>query len=67
MKLLEEYDISSLFEKFSQAGVTSKVLWDLNDDMLAETGLTKIETLSFLKAKKIYNEKNAKIPGKIVF
>ena len=63
LKILDEYEIGSLYTKFCEGGVTPKVLWDLNDEILEDIGLTKLEKLSYLKGKKSYNDQFSKQPG----
>ena len=53
LKILDEYDIGSLYTKFCEGGVTTKVLWDLTDEILEDIGLTKLEKLSYLKGKRM--------------
>ena len=48
---LTEFNIQSLFEKFSKKVVTVEILWDLDDEMLQDIGLTSIEKLKYNKAK----------------
>ena len=63
MKILDEYDIGSLYTKFCEGGVTPMVLWDLTDEILEDIGLTKLDKLSYLKGKKSYNDQFSKQPG----
>ena len=49
--VLKSYEISHLFDKFCEANITHDVIWDLDDDMLDEAKLTKIEKLQYQKAK----------------
>ena len=54
LSILEANNLLDLGEKFSQAGVTADVLWDLDledDDIREEVKLTKIQHLRFQKAK----------------
>ena len=52
LSILEANNLLDLGEKFSQAGVTADVLWDLEDDEIREeVKLTKIQHLRFQKAK----------------
>ena len=52
LSILEANNLLDLGEKFSQAGVTADVLWDLKDDEIREeVKLTKIQHLRFQKAK----------------
>ena len=50
--LLSEFGIDSLYGKFLKAQIDSKIIWDLDNDLLSlDVGLTKIEKLKYDKAK----------------
>ena len=52
LSILEANNLLDLGEKFSEAGVTADVLWDLEeDDIREEVKLNKIQHLRFRKAK----------------
>ena len=40
-----------LYPKLAKAGVTANVIWDLDDEMLDQAKLSKIEKLQYNKAK----------------
>ena len=50
MTELEKWIIDDLYGKFHEAGVTYNIIWDLDDDMLEDCKLTKIEKLRYQKA-----------------
>ena len=58
---LTEFNIQSLFEKFSKKVVTVEILWDLDDEMLQDIGLTSIEKLKYNKAKENREKKMKRI------
>ena len=47
---LKASKLDLLYEKFHSAGITSDIIWELDDDILYECGLTKIENLRYKKA-----------------
>ena len=52
LSILEANNLLDLGEKFSEAGVTADVLWDLEEDQIREeVKLNKIQHLRFRKAK----------------
>ena len=48
---LTDFKIQSLYEKLYEKGVTIDILWELNDELLKEIGLTQLESLKYTKAK----------------
>ena len=48
--VLEEFDLACLAEKFAKGGVTTRILWELDEEMLDEIELTKLEKLNYKKA-----------------
>ena len=58
---LTEFNIQSLFEKFNKKAVTVEILWDLDDKMLQDIGLTSIEKLKYNKAKENREKKIKRI------
>ena len=48
---LKDFNIQSLYEKLYEKGVTIDILWELNDELLKEIGLTQLESLKYTKAK----------------
>ena len=64
-EILEAYNLLDLGEKFSQAGVTADIIWELGKDEMEEVKLTKIQLLRFQKAQQKYQISNPeKIQGK---
>ena len=61
-EILEAYNLLDLGEKFSQAGVTADIIWELGKDEMEEVKLTKIQLLRFQKAQQkhqiSHSEKN---------
>ena len=51
MNELKQVNLDVLYDKFHFAAVTSDIVWDLDDDILQEIGLTKLEQLKYRKAK----------------
>ena len=56
MNELKQVNLDVLYDKFHLAGVTSEIVWDLDDDILQEIGLTKLEQLKYRKAKEKFKE-----------
>ena len=54
---LTEFNIQSLYDKFYKKEVTVDIVWDLNDQLLEDIGLTPLEKLKYTKAKEKYNIK----------
>ena len=57
--LLEElkvFKLEILYEKFHGAGITSDIIWELDDDILNDCELTKIEKLRYQKAAAKFKE-----------
>ena len=50
MDKLREFKLEVLYEKFHQAGVTPDIIWVLDDDILRDCQLTKIEKLRYKTA-----------------
>ena len=48
---LKRVNLEILYDKFHQAGINYDIVWALNDEMLQESGLTKIEQLRYQSAK----------------
>ena len=61
-KILEKYKLTSLLPKLSRAGVDEEILWELDDNMLDEAGLTMIEKAKYRRAKLKHSERST---GKI--
>ena len=61
-KVLGKYNLTSLLPKLSKAGVDEDILWELDDNMLDEAGLTMIEKAKYRKTKQKHSEKST---GKI--
>ena len=57
LELLERCNLSSMAHKFQENGVTFDIIWDLNDEVLSELKLSKVERMKYNKAKKSYGEK----------
>ena len=55
--LLDEFRVLELYERFLKAGVTTELVFDLDEDLLKEMGLDKVEILKFNKARSKYNKK----------
>ena len=52
LETLEMYDILNLGDKFSEAGVTADIIWELEkDELMEEVKLSKIELRLFQKAQ----------------
>ena len=47
---LKMWEIDDLYGKFNEAGVTDNIIWDLDDEMLEDCKLTRIEKLRYQKA-----------------
>ena len=56
MNELKQVNLDVLYDKFHLAAVTSDIVWELNDDILQEIGLTKLEQLKYRKAKEKFKE-----------
>ncbi len=56
LKLLEKCNLMSLAPKFQKHDVTVDIIWDLDDDMLSELNLTKIEKLKYTTARKKFGK-----------
>ena len=52
MEELKAFNLEILYVKFHEAAVTSDIVWDLDDDILHECNLTKVEILRYQKAVK---------------
>ena len=64
-EILEAYNLLDLGEKFSQAGVTADIIWELGKDEMEEVKLTKIQLLRFQKAQQKHQTSNSeKVQGK---
>ena len=50
MQVMKSYKISHLYNKFFKANVTPEQILDLDDEMLDEAELTKIEKGAYKKA-----------------
>ena len=67
INILEEFDLACLAEKFAKGGVTTNILWELDEEILDEIELTKLEKLKYKKAsdewkkKSLYHEENIPI------
>ena len=48
---LTDFNIQSLYEKLYEKGVTIDIIWELNDELVKEIGLTQLEALKYTKAK----------------
>ena len=49
--------LENLYEKFLGVGITSDIIWYLDEDILNECDLTKIEKLRYQKAAAQFKEK----------
>ena len=56
MDELKTLKLDILYEKFHGAGITSDIIWDLDDDILKDCELTKIEKLRYQKAAAKFKE-----------
>ena len=56
MNELKQVNLDVLYDKFHFAAVTLDIIWDLDDDILQEIGLTKLEQLKYRKAKEKLKE-----------
>ena len=56
---LKVFKLEILYEKFHGAGITSDIIWDLDDDILKDCELTKIEKLRYQKAAAKFKEQNS--------
>lgn len=54
---LTDFNIQSLYEKFYEKGVTIDIIWELNDELVKEIGLTQLEALKYTKAKQKWEMK----------
>ena len=52
---LTKFNIQSLYDKFYKKQVTIDIVWDLNNEMLEDIGLTSLEKLKYAKAKEKQN------------
>ena len=59
-RLLQEFDITALFDKFCDGNVTTSVLWELDEEILDDIGLSKLEKLKYRKAKEEWKKKTQK-------
>ena len=57
MNELKSFNLEVLYEKFCGAGITSDIVWDLNDDILKDCNLTNIEKLKYQKAVQRHTKK----------
>lgn len=57
MDELKTLKLDILYEKFHGAGITSDIVWDLDEDILKECDLTKVEKLRYQKAAAKFKEK----------
>ena len=48
---LKRVNLEFLYDKFHAAGINYDIVWNLDDEMLQEAGLTKIEHLRYHNAK----------------
>ena len=48
---LKRVNLEFLYDKFHGAGINYDIVWNLDDEMLQEAGLTKIEHLRYHNAK----------------
>ena len=63
--VLVKYGISDLLEKFMKAKINKKIVWLLNDELLAEIDLTGIEKMRYHCAKQTWEKEERKeCPGK---
>ena len=50
-KVLNDHELLSLYPKFAKANVKADIVWNLNNEMLDEAGLSKIEKLQYRRTQ----------------
>ena len=49
--LLKKFHLNSLYDKLHSSGVTTEIIWDLEEDTIDEIGMNKVERQRYKKAK----------------
>merc|ERR1719430_1294829 len=49
--VLKKYELRDLYPKFERAGVVADIIWELDENMLSDSGLNAIEKHRYKKAK----------------
>ena len=56
MDLFEQCELSTIVEKFLKLDVTVDIVWSLEEDILSQLELNRMERLKYDEAKKKYGE-----------
>ena len=63
-RVMKDYSLSHLYKKFCDAGVTTCMLFELDENNLDnDIRLTNLEKSSYLRAKRIYQDNKNKQSG----
>ena len=57
MTELKKFNLQLLYDKFREGKITSDIIWYLDEDILKECDLTKVEKLRYQKAAAKFKEK----------
>ena len=55
--VLKKYELRDLYPKFERAGVVADIIWELDENMLSDSGLNAIEKHRYKKAKAKYDKR----------
>ena len=61
MELFEQCELSTVVEKFLKLDVTVDIVWSLEEDILSQLELNRMERLKYDEAKKKYGEQKGNL------
>ena len=61
MELFEQCELSTVVEKFLKIDVTVDIVWSLEEDILSQLELNRMERLKYDEAKKKYGDQKGNL------
>ena len=61
MELFEQCELSTVVEKFLKLDVTVDIVWSLEEDILSQLELNRMERLKYDEAKKKYGDQKGNL------